>query len=100
MVEVTKEIIGKHEQGMQVAAIARFYKNDFHSIKEELRGVRCSKRSHESIKAMAMYSGRSRKVLLVWINEKQLVGNTVTENLSQQIAVISLATMKVVLPNN
>jgi hypothetical protein len=25
-VEVKEEIIGKHEQGMQVAAIARFYK--------------------------------------------------------------------------
>jgi hypothetical protein len=25
-VEVKKEIIGKHEQGMQVAAIVRFYK--------------------------------------------------------------------------
>jgi hypothetical protein len=27
MVEVKKEIIGKNEQGMQVATIARFYKS-------------------------------------------------------------------------
>jgi hypothetical protein len=40
------------------------YVNDFHSIKEERRtkGARCSKRSHESIKATATYSGRCRKV--------------------------------------
>jgi Mor family transcriptional regulator len=67
-VQVKKEIIGKHEQGMQVAAISRFYKKStstiFHSITEERRtkGARGSKRSHESIKAMATYSGRCRKV--------------------------------------
>jgi hypothetical protein len=82
-VEVKKEIIGKHEKGMQVAAIA--YVNDFHSIKEERRtkGARCSKRSHESIKATATYSGRYRKVAFGVDKEKQLAGDTVTENLSQ-----------------
>jgi hypothetical protein len=39
-------------------------------------------------------------LLLVWINGKQLADDTVTESLSQQIAVILLVTMKVVLPNN
>jgi Mor family transcriptional regulator len=48
-VEVKKEIIGKHEQGMQVAAIARFYKKSTSTIvtvlkkKEELRVLDVSK---------------------------------------------------------
>jgi Mor family transcriptional regulator len=44
-VEVRKEIIRKHEQGTQVAAIARFYKKSTSTIStvlkktEELRGL-------------------------------------------------------------
>jgi hypothetical protein len=48
-VEVKKEIIDKHEQGMQVAAIAIFYKKSTSTIstvskeKEELRGLDVAK---------------------------------------------------------
>jgi hypothetical protein len=51
-VEVKKEIIGKHKQGMQVAAIARFYKTSktistILQKKEELRGLDVQKETRE-----------------------------------------------------
>jgi hypothetical protein len=56
MVEVKKEIIWQHEQGMQVAANTRFYKKSTSVISERsTKGARCSK-------TMATYSGRCRKV--------------------------------------
>jgi hypothetical protein len=48
-VEVKEEIIGKHEQGTQVASIARFYKKSTSTIStvlketEELRGLDVAK---------------------------------------------------------
>jgi transposase len=105
-VEVKKEIIGKHEQGMQVAAIARFYKKSTSTIStvlkktEELRGLNVAKGVMRVSKQRPRILKDVEKLLLVWINEKQLAGDTVTENLSQQIAVIPLVTIKVVLLNN
>jgi hypothetical protein len=52
-VEVKKEIIGKHEQGTQVAAIAIFYKRSTPKIStvlkktEELSGLDVVKKSRE-----------------------------------------------------
>jgi Mor family transcriptional regulator len=88
-VEVKKEVIGKHEQGMQVAAIARFYKKSTSTIstvlkkKEELRGP-------DVANGVTRVSKQWPSILedVVWINEKQLGGDTVTENLSKWIAVI------------
>jgi transposase len=105
-VEVKKEINGKHEQGMQVAAIARFYKLSTSTIStvlkkpEELRGLDVAKAVTRVSKQRPRILEDVEKLLLVWINEKQAAGDTVTENLSQQTAVIPLVTMKVVLPNN
>jgi hypothetical protein len=105
-VEVKKDIIGKHEQGMQVAAIARFYKKPTSTVstvlkeKEELRWIDIAKGVMRVSKQRPRILEDVEKLLLVWINEKQLAGDTLTENLSQQIAVIPLVTMKVVLPNN
>jgi hypothetical protein len=105
-VEVKKEIIRKHEQGMQVATIARFYKKSTSTIstvlkkKEELWGLVVAKGVMRVSKQRPLILEDVEKLLLVWINEKQLAGDTVTDNLSQQIAVIPLVTMKVIPPNN
>jgi hypothetical protein len=100
-----KEINGKHEQGMPVAIIARFYKSTSTistvlNKKEELRGLDVAKGVTRISKQWPRILEDVEKLLLVWTNEKQLAGDTVTENLSQQIAVVSLVTMKVILSNN
>jgi Mor family transcriptional regulator len=106
MVEVKKEIIGKHEQGMRVAAIARFYKKSTPTIstvlkKKEVRELDVAKGDTRVSKQWPRILEDVEKLLLVWINEKQLASDTVTENnLSRQIAVIPLVTMKVFLSNN
>jgi hypothetical protein len=90
---------------MQVAAIARFYKKYTSTIftvlnkKKELRGLDVAKEVMRVSKQWPRILEDVEKLLFVWINGKQLAGDTVTENLGQQIAVIPLVTMKVVLPN-
>jgi hypothetical protein len=68
--------------------------------KEELRGLDVLKWATRVSKQWPRILEDVEKLLLVWINEKQLAGNNVTENLNQQTAVIPLVTMKVALPNN
>jgi Mor family transcriptional regulator len=86
-VEVKKKINGKHEQGMQVPTIARFYKKSMSMIstvlkkKEELRGLDVAKGVMRVSKQWPRILEDVEKLLLVWINEKQLAGDTVTENL-------------------
>jgi hypothetical protein len=86
-VEVKKEIIEKHERGMRVADIARFYKKSTSTIctilkkKEEIRGLRVAKGVTRVSKQRPRILEDIEKLLLVWINEKQLAGDTVTENL-------------------
>jgi hypothetical protein len=67
---------------------------------EELWGLDVAKAVTRVSKQRPRILEDVEKLFLVWINEKQAAGDTVTENLSQQIAVIPLVTMKVVLPNN
>ncbi|XP_019512623.1 PREDICTED: tigger transposable element-derived protein 1-like [Hipposideros armiger] len=87
MVEVKKEIIEKYERGMRVAEIARFYKKPTSTIctilkkKEEIRGLDAAKGVMRISKQRPRVLEDVEKLLLVWINEKQLAGDTVTENL-------------------
>jgi transposase len=104
-VEIKKEIIGKHEEGMQVAVIARFYKKSTSTIstvlkKKELTGLDVAKGVMRVSKQQPRILKDVEKLLLVWINKTQLAGDSVTENLSQQIAVTPLVTMNAVLPSN
>ncbi|XP_010614848.1 tigger transposable element-derived protein 1-like [Fukomys damarensis] len=84
-VEVKKEIIKKYERGMRVAEIARFYKKSTSTIctilkkKEEIRGLDAAKGVTRISKQRPRVLEDVEKLLLVWINEKQLAGDTVTE---------------------
>ncbi|XP_023665526.1 histone-lysine N-methyltransferase EHMT2 isoform X7 [Paramormyrops kingsleyae] len=84
-VEVKKEIIEKHERRMRVADIARFYNKSTSTIctilkkKEEIRGLDAAKGVTRVSKQRPHVLEDVEKLLLVWINEKQLAGDTVTE---------------------
>ncbi|XP_039632281.1 tigger transposable element-derived protein 1-like [Polypterus senegalus] len=86
-VEIKKEIIEKHEQGVRVADIARFYKKPTSTIctilkkREEIKGLDAAKGVTRVSKQRPHVLEDVEKLLLVWINEKQLAGDTVTENL-------------------
>ncbi|KAM6168259.1 tigger transposable element-derived protein 1-like [Erethizon dorsatum] len=85
-VEVKKEIIKKYERGMRVAEIARFYKKSTSTIctilkkKEEIRGLDAAKGVTRISKQRPRVLEDVEKLLLVWINEKQVAGDTMTEN--------------------
>nr|XP_020452715.1 tigger transposable element-derived protein 1 [Monopterus albus] len=86
-VEVKKEIIQKHERGMRVADIARFYNKSTSTIctilkkKEEIMGLDAAKGVTRVSKQRPRVLEDVEKLLLVWINEKQLGGDTVSENI-------------------
>ena len=83
--EVKKEISEKHERGMRVADIARIYNKSTSTIctvlkkKEEIRGLDVVKGVTRVSKQRPRVLEDVEKLLLVWINEKQLAGDTVTE---------------------
>lgn len=85
--EVKKEMIEKHERGMRVADIARFYNKSTSTIctilkkKEEIKGLDAAKGVTRVSKQRPRVLEDVEKLLLVWINDKQLAGDTVTENL-------------------
>ena len=84
--EVKKEIIEKHEWAMQVAEIARFCKQSVSIIctilkkKEEIRSLDAIKGVMRIWKQWPRVLKDVEKLLLVWISEKHLAGDTVTEN--------------------
>jgi hypothetical protein len=86
-VEVKKEIIEKYERGNRVADIARFYNKSTSTIctllkkKEEIKALDAAKGVTRVSKKRPRVLEDVEKLLLVWINEKQLAGDTVTENL-------------------
>ncbi|KAJ7303223.1 hypothetical protein JRQ81_012159 [Phrynocephalus forsythii] len=86
-VELKKEIIEKYERGMRVAEIARQYKKSTSTIcsilkkKEEIRKLDLAKGVTRMSKQRPRVLEDVEKLLLVWINEKQLAGDMVTENL-------------------
>ncbi|XP_018410276.1 PREDICTED: tigger transposable element-derived protein 1-like [Nanorana parkeri] len=86
-VAVKKEIIDKYERGMRVTEIARLYKKSTSTIctilkkKEEIRGVDAAKGVTRISKQRPPILEDVEKLLLVWINEKKLAGDTVSENI-------------------
>ncbi|XP_005008025.1 tigger transposable element-derived protein 1-like [Cavia porcellus] len=71
---------------MRVAEIARFYKKSTSTIctilkkKEEIRGLDAAKGVTRISKQRPRVLEDVEKLLLVWINEKQVAGDTMTEN--------------------
>ncbi|KAF7245220.1 Tigger transposable element-derived protein 1, partial [Varanus komodoensis] len=81
-VEIKKEIIQKHERGMRAVDIAGPYVHDLHNIKEERRGLNAAKGVTKVSKQRPCILEDVEKLLLIWINEKQLAGDTVSENIT------------------
>nr|XP_033807654.1 tigger transposable element-derived protein 1-like [Geotrypetes seraphini] len=86
-VEVKKEIIQKHEGGMRVADLARCYNKSTSTIctilkkKEKIRWLDAAKGVTRVSKQRPPVLEDVEKLLLVWLNEKQLAGDIVTENI-------------------
>ncbi|UYV72858.1 hypothetical protein LAZ67_10001012 [Cordylochernes scorpioides] len=85
--EAKREMIEKHERGMRVTEIARFYKKSTSTIctilkkKKELRELDAAKGVTRLSKQRPRLLEEVEKLILVWINEKQLAGDTITQNL-------------------
>ncbi|XP_071977828.1 methionine aminopeptidase 1D, mitochondrial isoform X1 [Engystomops pustulosus] len=85
--EVKKEMIEKHEAGMRVSDIAKLYSKSTSTIctilkkKEEIKGLDAAKGVTRVSKQRPRVLEDVEKLLLVWINKKQLAGDTVNENL-------------------
>ncbi|UYV75956.1 hypothetical protein LAZ67_13001921 [Cordylochernes scorpioides] len=85
--EAKREMIEKHERGMRVTEIARFYKKSTSTIctilkkKKELSELDAAKGVTRLSKQRPRLLEEVEKLILVWINEKQLAGDTITQNL-------------------
>ena len=81
-VEVKKEIIMKHENGVRVCDIANEYsmaKSTISTIiknKELLKSVDVAKGVTKLQKQRPQILAKVENLLLIWINEKQLAGNS------------------------
>ncbi|UYV83410.1 hypothetical protein LAZ67_23000910 [Cordylochernes scorpioides] len=85
--EAKRKMIEKHERGMRVTEIARFYKKSTSTIctilkkKKELRELDAAKGVTRLSKQRPRLLEEVENLILVWINEKQLAGDTITQNL-------------------
>ncbi|KAM4048885.1 tigger transposable element-derived protein 1-like [Anomaloglossus baeobatrachus] len=85
-IEVKKKIIEKYEQGMRVSHIAKLYNKSTSTIctilkkKEDIKGLDAAKGVTRVSKQRPRILEDVEKLLLLWINKKQLAGDTVTEN--------------------
>ncbi|KAM9457775.1 tigger transposable element-derived protein 1-like isoform 1-T1 [Clarias gariepinus] len=85
--ELKKEIIKKRDRGMRVSDLARFYKKSTSTIcgilkkKEEIIRLDAAKGVTRVSKQRPPALEDVEKLLLVWVNEKHLAGDNVTENL-------------------
>ena len=80
-----KEIIQKHEAGVRVVDLAQQYDRTTSTIctilkkKNEIKGIASAKGVSRLSKQRTDIHEKMEKLLLLWINEKQLAGDTLTE---------------------
>ncbi|KAL0269199.1 UNVERIFIED_CONTAM: hypothetical protein PYX00_007011 [Menopon gallinae] len=83
--ELKKEIVEKHERGLRVSDIARYYNKSTSTIstilkrKDEIRALEVAKGVTKVSKQRPRALEDVENLLLVWVNEKQLSGDSVTE---------------------
>ncbi|KAF7235332.1 Tigger transposable element-derived protein 1 [Varanus komodoensis] len=84
-IELKKEIVEKHERGIRVTDLALEYKMAKSTISTILKRKDAIKRANLA-KGVTLFSKQRtqvleevEKLLLVWLNEKQLAGDSVTE---------------------
>ncbi|KAF2361995.1 DDE superfamily endonuclease domain [Trinorchestia longiramus] len=86
-VEIKKEIIDKHENGVRVTELSNIYGRPTSTIstilkkKEEIKKLDVAKGVTVTSQYRPKLLEDVEKLLLVWINEKQLKGNSVSETL-------------------
>ena len=85
--EIKKEIIQKHERGVSVSDLSRMYNKASSTIstilkqKDKIMAVEASKGVSRITKNRPPIIEDVEKLLLVWINEKQLRGDSVGESI-------------------
>ncbi|XP_052832245.1 tigger transposable element-derived protein 1-like [Octopus bimaculoides] len=86
-IELKKEIIDKHERRVRVVDIARKYDRSTSTIcailkkKDEIKAITTAKGVSRFSKQHTSVHERMEKLLLLWFNEKQLAGETITETI-------------------
>ena len=83
--EMKREIIAKHERGVRVVELAREFERSTSTIctilkqKDSLKAITPAKGVTIISKLRTSVHEKMEKLLLVWVREKELAGDTVTE---------------------
>ena len=99
-IEVKKEIIQKHEAGVRVVDSAQQYNRRASTTctilkkKKEIKGVAVAKCVFRLSKQRTNIHEKMKKLLLLWINEKLLAGDTPTEAIIADKAPILLGDLQ------
>ncbi|GBN81233.1 Tigger transposable element-derived protein 1 [Araneus ventricosus] len=86
-IELKREIIEKNEQGVRVADLARQYGRSTSTIctvlkqKESIKGITPAKGVTIISKLRSSLHEKMEKLLMVWVKEKQLKGDTLTQGI-------------------
>ncbi|GBN87242.1 hypothetical protein AVEN_146761-1 [Araneus ventricosus] len=86
-IELKREIIEKNEQGVRVSDLVRQYRRSTSTIctvlkqKESINGTTAAKGVTIISKLQSSLHEKMEKLLMVWVTEKQLKGNTLTQGI-------------------
>ncbi|GBL80913.1 hypothetical protein AVEN_26323-1 [Araneus ventricosus] len=86
-IELKREIIEKDEQGVRIADLARQYGRSTSTIctvikqKESIKGITPAKGVTIISKLRSSLHEKMEKLLMVWVTEKQLKGDTLTQGI-------------------
>ncbi|GBM88200.1 Tigger transposable element-derived protein 1 [Araneus ventricosus] len=85
-IELKREIIEKNEQGVRVADLARQYGRSTSTIctvlkQESIKGITPAKGVTIISKLRSSLPEKMEKLLMVWVTEKQLKGDTLTQGI-------------------
>ncbi|XP_066108863.1 tigger transposable element-derived protein 1-like [Saccopteryx bilineata] len=84
-IELKKEIIEKYESGFKIAEISRMYRKSPSTIssivvkKEAIKEANVAKSVNVLMKQRSQTTEDVKQLLLIWINQKQLDGDSVSE---------------------
>ncbi|GBM65325.1 hypothetical protein AVEN_89692-1 [Araneus ventricosus] len=91
-IELKREIIEKNEQGVPVADLERQYGRSTSTIctvlkqKESIKGITPAKGVTIISKLQSSLHEKMEKLLMVWVTEKQLKGDTLTQGIISEKA--------------
>lgn len=91
-IEMKQEIIGKHERGLRVSDLAKLYDRSSSTIctilkqKDAIKAIKPTKGVTIISKLRTDTHDEMERLLLLWIRDKELVGDTVTESIISEKA--------------